>query len=436
MSDALVERMRGALTGSALADRFPAAGEAFLERRSLDDAAAQIDGPSLLGLARVVATQPAAAGFLSHRPRVLERLAGADAGALDARARALVAAEATWDPGDLEDALDALRLLRREESCFAACLDLGDAVSFEATSEFLSILAESIARRALRLAATPDSPPLAVIGLGKIAGHEFTYHSDLDLILLYDGKPEALEIASRVGQRLISYLTTMTGAGIAYAVDTRLRPSGRQGTLVTSYDAFERYQSERAEIWEHVAVLRARAIAGDIRAAQRMIDRVHTRTIESGADPWPYLASLRERVVAERGRESETQISIKTGLGGTMDVDFLASGGLIECGRAPAPALPSIPAMLRAAVDGARADALLADYRFLRVVEARARWVAGRAVESLRGADDLAAVAELVETGLNVGDLRDLVVAARRRIRGEYLAVTEAGSIRALSQRA
>ena len=88
---------------------------------------------------------------------------------------------------------------------------------------------------------------------------------------------------------------------------------------------------------------------------------------------------------------------------------------------------------LRAAVDGAGAEGLLADYRFLRVVEARARWVAGRAVECLRDADDLAAVAELVEEGLGVDGLRDRVVAARRRIRSAYLAVIDAGSIRTLS---
>ena len=124
-------------------------------------------------------------------------------------------------------------------------------------------------------------------------------------------------------------MSTCTGSNSLLRVKT--------STLVTSYDAFERYQSERAEIWEHVAVLRARAIAGDVAAAQRLLDRVRARALERGADPWPFLASLRERVVAERGREFGTQMSIKTGPGGLMDVDFLAGGGLIECGRAHGP---------------------------------------------------------------------------------------------------
>ena len=82
--------------------------------------------------------------------------------------------------------------------------------------------------------------------MGKLGGREFTYHSDLDLIFLHGDGVEAVPGASRVAQRLISYVTTMTGAGMAYAVDSRLRPSGKQGMLVTSFDGFIAYQSEAA----------------------------------------------------------------------------------------------------------------------------------------------------------------------------------------------
>ena len=109
-------------------------------------------------------------------------------------------------------------------------------------SEYLSIVAEATTRAALALARRElrgaDHGAFAVIGMGKIAGREFTYHSDLDLIFLYGGDTE-IDRASRLGQRLISYLTTMTGAGIAYEVDTRLRPSGQQGMLVASFAGYE-----------------------------------------------------------------------------------------------------------------------------------------------------------------------------------------------------
>jgi len=226
MRPSIEQRMGDALAGSALAGRLAEAARPLLERRGDDAALQRLDGPVLLGLARAITSRPETAGFLSHRPALLERLAEADAETLEQRARALAAWAAESDGGDLETALDSLRLRRREETCIAACLDHSGLVTFESVSTFLSILAESIAQRALglaRRAASSGPTPLgfAVIGMGKIAGREFTYHSDLDLLFLYEGGPEAVADASRVGQRLISYLTTMTGAGVAYAVDTR-----------------------------------------------------------------------------------------------------------------------------------------------------------------------------------------------------------------------
>ena len=93
---------------------------------------------------------------------------------------------------------------------------------------------------------------------------------------------------------MIDY-STMTGAGVAYPVDTRLRPSGRQGVLVTSFAGFERYQLEQAETWEHMALLRARAIAGHTEAAQEILDRVRADVLGRDLEPWPYIADLRAR---------------------------------------------------------------------------------------------------------------------------------------------
>src|SRR5262249_38663449 len=333
----------------------------------------------------------------------------------------------------LEAGLAALRVLRREETCLGAVLALGGAVPFEALSAFLSALAEAIAQRALALARRGRAAELSVIGLGKIAGREFTYHSDLDLVFLHEGGPAELAEASRVGQRLISYLTTMTGAGVAYAVDTRLRPSGRQGALVTSLEGFERYQTRQAETWEHLALLRSRAIAGRTQEGQAALDRVRGRSLAAAGAPWPSLAPLRQRVHAERGGESKTAPAIKAGPGGLMDVDFLAEGGVLERCPAELPPLPAIPALLRAARDGAGAEALLEDYAFLRRVESRARWVAGRAVEAV----DLAPpagplVAELVAPGLAPGAPGGRLAAPRARMGAPSEAVLAAGPTAAL----
>jgi len=439
MKDSLEDRLIEAVANSDLAKRLPISGAPFLELRSADRVANELDGPILRGLARVLASQPRAAAFLSHRPQLLERIAHSDADTLSARAHELEASSLRTDPGDLEGCLDELRILRREETCLAACLDLGGAVTFEDISHFLSVVAETITRQALELARrsvepSPSEPAFSVIGMGKIAGREFTYHSDLDLIFLYEGGPEEIARTSRIGQRLISYLSTMTGAGVAYAVDTRLRPSGQQGMLVTSYEGFDQYQCEQAKTWEHLALLRARAIAGGVGTAQEVLDRVRRTVIGGGVDAWTYLADLRARVQSERGKKSDGAIPIKTGRGGLMDLDFLAGGGVLECGADSLPELPSVPAMLRSAAQGERVEALLSDYLTLRIVEARSRWLRAHPTEGLATeSESLGVVAELVEPGLAPPALLEQIESVRERVRAAYDAVMAAGTIRAIS---
>lgn len=437
MSAALARRLADALAGSPLAQRLAAAAAPLVERRSDDASVRRLDGPALVGLARSVASQPELAGFLSHRPELLERIADADAETLARRADALERLALEDPTGDLEGELDALRLLRREETAVAVCCDHGGLAPFEQVSIFLSILAEAIAARALRLARRGPGlaqQAFAVIGMGKIAGREFTHHSDLDLIFLTAGGPEEVSLASKIGQRLIAYLTTMTGAGVAYAVDTRLRPSGQKGMLVTSFDGFTRYQRETAETWEHLALLRSRPIAGEIPLAGEVLEGVRRFVLRGDREPWPYLADLRARVERERAKDDPDRVAFKTGAGGLMDVDFLAGGGLLERGAREFPRFPSVTAMLACALPEASTRALRADYALLRRLEARARWVAGKPVEELAtGGEALAAIAELTQPGLAPQALLDSLSAARRRIRGAYGSVVAAGTIEALA---
>jgi [glutamine synthetase] adenylyltransferase / [glutamine synthetase]-adenylyl-L-tyrosine phosphorylase len=432
---ALDRRIAEALAETPLAGPLTPACASFAERRGGDAAARQLSDDVLRGLARIVATQPETAVYLSNRPTWLERAAALDAKTLAERAATLSADEDAIVSQDLEDALDALRLRRRDEMALAACADLAGLVPFEAVSEFLSLVAETTARIALALARRNLPGPevddaFTVVGMGKIAGREFTYHSDLDLIFLYRGGTAEIERASRLGQRLIAYLTTMTGAGIAYEVDTRLRPSGQQGMLVASLDGYERYQTREAATWEHLAMLRARPIAGAEHEAAERLARVRAHVVPSQETPWSELADLRQRVVEERARDDDGASAFKTGAGGLMDVDFLAGGGLLERGARPFPALPSVAAMLATVAPGPPAEALLADYQILRRVESRVRWVMGRGVERLPA--QLERVAELVEEGLSADALRGQVAATRRRIRARYERVVASESIGAL----
>ncbi len=436
--NSLKDRFIDAILGGVLESRLETSAAPFFERRSKDAAAARLDGDVLCGLARVLASQPMVAGFLSHRPQLLERIANSDTTTLTARAKELEEAPDEHE-GDLETALDALRILRREETCLAACLDLGRVIPFEGISYFLSVLAETIASRALRLAqdvlgGAPAVSDFAVLGMGTIAGREFTYHSDLDLIFLCSRVSDDISVTSRVGQRMISYLANMTGAGIAYAVDTRLRPSGRQGVLVTSFDRFKSYQFENAETWEHMALLRARSIAGQRDAAQNMLEDVRQKVLASGAKSWNYVEELRARVERERARPSEHTVALKTGRGGLMDVDFLAAGGVLESRPDRFPPVPSVPAMLNTVAQGSKIAQLIEDYALLRLVESRARLIAGRSVEDARtDGDELALLGELVDPDIAPSALLEKVSKAQNRIRTAFQSVVERDAISALS---
>jgi glutamate-ammonia-ligase adenylyltransferase len=438
----LEAKLEEALAASPLRARLGIAAAPLLERRGRDPAWQRLDGRALAGLARAIAADSQWGRYLSHRPELLARIASAEADALGARAKQFGQATPPDPAAGLEDFLDALRLMRRDEMLFAACLHFGGLANFDQVAVFLSIVAETCMRQALAAAEGrrdsndgSDGSVLAVLGMGKLAGREFTYHSDLDVIFLYsDELPDALQ-PSRIAQRFISYVSTMTGAGYAYQVDSRLRPSGQQGSLVTTHEAFSRYQTEHAATWEHLALLRSRAVAGDVERAQRTLTGTRERIVREATNPWPYVADMRRRVIEERGREDEKQAALKAGRGGVMDVEFLAAGALLERGLQLGGAiLPAVPAMLRATAAGERLEALVADYATLRRVEACARWHAGRAIETLPLQGETAAlVADLVQPGQSARDLGASVSAARARIAAAFELVCAKGSVDSLS---
>jgi len=438
MPTSLEARLEGALADSPLRARLATAAAPLVERRSGDSAVQALDGASLRGVARAIAASPESARYLSLRPTLLARLTALEPGSLERRAAQLASLELPNPADSREEFLDALRLLRRDEMLFAACAQLGGLASFDAVAVFLSQVAETCAQRAVAAVegrARGEPFVIAVLGMGKLAGREFTYHSDLDVIFLFrDDLPDALP-PSRIAQRWISTLATMTGAGYAYHVDSRLRPSGQQGALVTTYEAFARYQVEQAATWEHVALLRARAVAGDVERAQASLEAVRERIAREAANPWRYLADMRGRVVAERGTEDAKTAALKTGRGGIMDVEFLAAGALLERGmQLRGSSLPAVPAMLRAAVQGPAVEALLLDYAFLRRVEACARWLAGRAVESIAKTGEQAEwLADLVAPGQPQARVTRQLAAARERIAQAFERVSAKQTIDALA---
>jgi glutamate-ammonia-ligase adenylyltransferase len=162
------------------------------------------------------------------------------------------------------------------------------------------------------------------------------FDSDLDLVFLYepvDGESEgprpitAERYHTAVARRMLSLLAASTPSGRLYSIDARLRPNGRAGLLVSSLDAFARYQSDSAWTWELQALTRARAIAGHAQAAdgfENIRHRVLT-TARAGDAITRDVRDMRQRIEADAGGGD----MLKHGHGGLLDIEFIAQLGLL-----------------------------------------------------------------------------------------------------------
>ncbi len=175
---------------------------------------------------------------------------------------------------------------------------------------------------------------LAVLAFGKLGSGEMTAASDLDLVVVYDVEPgratsdgakplDAATWFTRLTQRLVTALTAPTRRGRLYDVDMRLRPSGRQGPLATKLSAFAAYQRTTAATWEHLALTRARVVAGDPDLAAR-IDAAIVTALDGKPRPALHdeVAAMRELMARERPPADAWDLKLSPG--GLVDGDFLA----------------------------------------------------------------------------------------------------------------
>ena len=253
---------------------------------------------------------------------------------------------------DTEARMEALVQLQRANLFRIAVADFSGALPIMKVSDSLTFLAEAVLDYSLESAwldltlkhgapyyeidGERHAAGFGIIAYGKLGGLELSYGSDLDLVFLHDSKggrqmtngEKPLDNAmffGRLVRRLVHFLTTQTSSGVMYEIDTRLRPEGRKGVLVTSIDAFERYQEENAWTWEHQALLRARPVAGSAAVAQDF-GRIRAQTLMSRVR----LDTLREEVVSMRARmrreldRSEAgRFDLKHGRGGIGDIEFV-----------------------------------------------------------------------------------------------------------------
>ena len=263
---------------------------------------------------------------------------------------------------DLEQQMEALRHFKLAHSLRVAASEFAGTLPLMKVSDYLTWLAEAILEQVLALAWRQTvarhgmprrvdgeycDPDFIIVGYGKVGGIELGHGSDLDLVFIHDGDPNAetdgakpidgTQFFTRLGQRIIHLLTTQTTSGQLYEVDMRLRPSGDSGLLVSSLASFERYQQQEAWTWEHQALVRARVLVGSARVAQRF-EAVRGEVLgrprdlqKLRAEVSEMRAKMRDNLgtrATEAGRgenafDPAQRFDLKQDAGGIVDIEFM-----------------------------------------------------------------------------------------------------------------
>jgi glutamate-ammonia-ligase adenylyltransferase len=292
---------------------------------------------------------------------------------------------------DVDAFVGALRRAKRRVTFEMGLADLAGDLGTREVARVLTGLADATLDHACRFAMREqglgDDRGLALVAMGKLGGREIGYGSDLDLFFVYEGGGEdAPERFARTAQRVLRLVGSPHGEGPGYELDTRLRPSGSQGLLVVSLEAFARYQSERAEDWERQALLKARPCAGDADLGARVLAVAHEAAYERGAPDAPRMHHLRIRMQRELTHErldrAPHRYDVKLGRGGVVDVEFAVQALQMRHGRDPRVRTAETEVALGALeacglLDASLGDPLRDGWRFLRRLEQRLRILHG-----------------------------------------------------------
>jgi len=347
-----------------LTELAPALLEAFGRTRRADDALMRFDAflaglpagiqlfsllhsnPALLKLmATIMGAAPRLAETITRRPHVFDGLLDPallaelpDAAYLAQRLAAFLDGVQQY-----EEILDRLRIFAAEQKFLIGVRLLAQSIDAQRAGRAFSDLAdltigaalEAVRRDfAVRHGAVPGGR-VAILGMGKLGSQELTAGSDVDLILLYDHDEDAEEsdgakglapayYFSRLTQRLIAAVSAPTAEGVLYELDLRLRPSGNKGPVATHIDAFRKYQRGEAWTWEHMALTRGRAIAGDATLAAEIeaeIDAVLALPREARK---VFAEAVEMRGLIAKEKPPRDAWDIKLLPGGIIDLEFIA----------------------------------------------------------------------------------------------------------------
>ena len=241
--------------------------------------------------------------------------------------------------------LTALRLKWSQLLIEIAAHDAAGALDLSQVNKLLTELAKAtvnaslaIAQRELerRYGTLANGPRVAVLALGRFGSGGMDYGSDLDLVIVYDAAPHLPvscltqeEAYARLTEYFVTTLSSLTREGFLYRVDLRLRPDGQKGPLAISSTSFINYVEKRAGIWEWLAYVKLRAVAGELEFARAIETTARQRIHELAqcVDAGHLLAEtrrVRDRLQKEKVSRRHSGLNIKHGMGGMLDVYFAA----------------------------------------------------------------------------------------------------------------
>ena len=336
--DALGPRLIDAAAATPTPDSTWQRGLDFLEaisRRGAYLALLQQYPQALSKVAELIGASSWAAEYLTRHPLLLDEL-------LDPRLydvavdwpafRSELQLRLTHNTDDTEQEMDILREAHHAQAFRLLVQDIAGLQTLEHLSDHLTELADIMVQSTLDLCWSKlknrhrEQAKFAVIGYGKLGGKELGYASDLDIVFLHDDPAaEAGERYARLGQRINTWLSSRTSAGILFETDLRLRPNGDSGMLVTSIESFRDYQLKNAWVWEHQALTRARFCAGDpdVGAQFEAIRVEILRQQRDLQDLKKEVLTMRQRMLANHASNSEDEFDIKQDPGGIIDVEFI-----------------------------------------------------------------------------------------------------------------
>jgi len=316
-----------------------------------------------LRFADLLGTAPRLANTVAQSPHVLDVLIDpafgvplTDDAAIEEQVRQMIGS-----PGNYEDFLDRTRDAARQMRFITGARLLSDILSPAQAGETYAAIARAIIRVSFEQVreafeaehGTVPGAEIAILGLGRLGTRELTAGSDLDLVVIYDfdeerresSGPRSLDVVvyyTRLTQRLVAALTVPTRRGLLYEVDLRLRPQGGKGPVASQFKGFLAYQQSEADLWEHMALTRARIMAGDEAFCNR-VEQAVAQIVASPRDKGRVVSevrSMRDLIAQEKGDEDPWDL--KLARGGLTDIDFVAQA-LILAHAASHPSLIGLP---------------------------------------------------------------------------------------------